>query len=85
MPANSLHIRARPARASRKRRELPIRSRQSIRRTIPADDLDGILDNIGLPYSGINISYTNYGIIGTADADILVSLNPSIISPPPTT
>ena len=34
-------------------------------------DLDGILDNIGLPYSGINTSYSNSGVIGSADGDVL--------------
>ena len=46
----------------------------AIRRIIPPDELDNILDNIGLPYSGINTSYSNTGTIGPADADILVSL-----------
>ena len=35
-----------------------------------------MLDNIGLPVSGINLSYNDSGAIGSADADILVSLNP---------
>ena len=34
-----------------------------------------MLDNIGLPYSGINTSYSNNGTIGTADVEILCSLN----------
>ena len=37
--------------------------------------LASILDNIGLPYSSINTIYSNSGAIGSADADILVSLN----------
>ncbi len=36
-----------------------------------------LIDNIGLPYSGINLSYSNSAPIGSADADILVSLNPA--------
>ena len=47
----------------------------AIRKDIPADDISGILDNLGLPYSGINLSYSNSGVIGTADGDIQVSLN----------
>jgi len=35
-----------------------------------------VLDNIGLAYSGINLSYSNGGTIGTSDAEILVSLKP---------
>ena len=34
-----------------------------------------ILDNIGLPNSSINLSYSNSGVIGTSDAEILVGLN----------
>ena len=41
----------------------------------PKDELETILDNIGLPYSGINLSYSNSGVIGTSDAEILVGLN----------
>jgi len=48
----------------------------SIRRQIPQAELDNILDNIGLPYSTINTIYSISGVIGTGDADILVSLKP---------
>ncbi len=47
----------------------------SIRRQVPKTELESILDNIGLPYSGLNLSYSNTGQIGSADADLLVSLN----------
>jgi multidrug efflux pump subunit AcrB len=46
-----------------------------IRRTIPAKELESIVDNIGLPTSGINVSYNNGGTIGPFDAEILISLN----------
>ncbi|WP_370449434.1 efflux RND transporter permease subunit [Legionella sp. km772] len=45
-----------------------------IRQIIPADELEGIIDNIGLPISGINISYNNSAPVGASDADILISL-----------
>jgi len=48
----------------------------SIRKQIPAAEMDSIIDNIGLPYSGINLSYSNSAPIGTSDADIMVSLTP---------
>src|SRR5215468_2038320 len=48
----------------------------SIRQQIPAAEISSIIDNIGIPYSGINLSYSNSAPIGPADADILVSLNP---------
>ena len=47
----------------------------AIRSQIPAHELATVLDNIGLPYSQINLSYSNSGQIGTADGDILVTLN----------
>ena len=47
---------------------------QSIRQQIPASEVSSIIDNIGLPYSGINLSYSNSAPVGTSDADILVTL-----------
>ena len=47
---------------------------QSIRQKIPASELDNILDNIGLPYSGMNTMHLTSGIIGASDADIMVTL-----------
>ncbi len=46
-----------------------------IRQQIPAKELGAIVDNIGLPYTGINMSYSNSAPIGSGDADILVQLN----------
>ncbi len=48
---------------------------QSIRRQIPAGEVLSVIDNIGLPYSGINLSYSNSAPIGTQDADVLVNLS----------
>jgi multidrug efflux pump subunit AcrB len=48
----------------------------AIRQEIPKEQLKGIIDNVGLPYSGINLSYSNSGVASAADADILVSLYP---------
>lgn len=47
-----------------------------IREVIPDEERLTILDNIGLPMSGINLSYSNSGTIGTLDAEILVALKP---------
>ena len=47
----------------------------SIRKQIPPDEMASVIDNIGLPYSGINLSYSNSAPIGTSDADILVTLS----------
>jgi multidrug efflux pump subunit AcrB len=45
-----------------------------IRQTIPKEELTSIVDTLGLPYSGINLSYSNTGVIGTSDGDIFVTL-----------
>jgi CzcA family heavy metal efflux pump len=47
----------------------------SIRRQIPTREVENILDNIGLPYSALNYMRSTSGLIGAADADIMVSLN----------
>ncbi len=71
-----LHIRAKTGTRIEETANLCDQIEAHIRQKIPASELSGILDNIGLPYSGINLSYSNSGVIGTSDADILVSLNP---------
>ncbi len=48
---------------------------QSIRKRIPAGEVESVIDNIGLPYSGINLSYSNSAPVGTSDADVLVTLS----------
>jgi multidrug efflux pump subunit AcrB len=47
---------------------------QFIRTKIPPDQVDNVLDNIGLPYSTLNTQHATSGLFGAADADILVSL-----------
>ena len=46
----------------------------AIRQLIPKDQLETILDNLGVPNSGINLSYSNAGTIGTLDGEIQLSL-----------
>ena len=46
-----------------------------IRRVIPAAELDSILDNIGLPSSGINLAFSDSATVGNGDGEILISLN----------
>ncbi|VFU08566.1 efflux RND transporter permease subunit [Methylocella tundrae] len=53
---------------------------QKIRSIIPPQRISSIVDNIGLPNSGINLSYGNSGTIGVMDADILISLNEGEVS-----
>jgi multidrug efflux pump subunit AcrB len=47
---------------------------EAMRQEIPQKELKSIIDNIGLPYSGINLSYSNSAPVGPGDADILVAL-----------
>ena len=49
---------------------------REIRNTLPADRVDMILDNIGLPNGGINIAFGNNDTISNSDGDILISLKP---------
>ncbi|MDE1181044.1 efflux RND transporter permease subunit [Paraburkholderia sp.] len=46
-----------------------------VREVVPEHELGTILDNLGLPYSGINLSYSNSGTIGTLDGEIQIALN----------
>ena len=69
-----LHVRAQTGTRIEETARLCDRIDQAIREVIPASEVENILDNIGLPYSGINTSYSNSGAIGPADADIQVSL-----------
>ncbi len=46
-----------------------------IHKQIPQSELVSLIDNIGLPYSSINLSYSNSAPIGTGDADILAELS----------
>src|ERR1700694_2145810 len=48
---------------------------RSIRAQIPASEVQNVIKNIGPPYRGINLSYSNSAPVGSSDADILVSLS----------
>jgi multidrug efflux pump subunit AcrB len=69
-----LHVRAQTGTRIEDTAELCDRIDAAIRETIPKKELVTIIDNIGLPYSGINTVYSNSAPIGPADADIQVSL-----------
>jgi multidrug efflux pump subunit AcrB len=47
---------------------------RTIRSVIPADQITSIVDNLGLPYSGINLAYTTSAPVGPGDADIFINL-----------
>jgi CzcA family heavy metal efflux pump len=47
-----------------------------VRREVPQGQLQTVVDNIGLPNSGINLSYASNGTMGTSDSEILIALDP---------
>jgi multidrug efflux pump subunit AcrB len=69
-----MHVRAQPGTRIEETARLFDLVEQTVRRTIPPDQLDNIVDNIGLPFSGINMAYQNTGTIGPEDGDALISL-----------
>ena len=71
-----MHVRAQPGTRIEETARLFDLIEQTVRRTIPAAQLDNIVDNIGLPFSGINMAYQNTGTIGPEDGDALISLKP---------
>jgi len=48
---------------------------RTIREEIPADEIESVIDNIGLPYSNLNYTYSTSAPIGPEDAVIMISLN----------
>ncbi|MHA4867188.1 efflux RND transporter permease subunit [Duganella sp. PWIR1] len=50
------------------------RIEQAIRRVIPAEDIETMVDNIGLPSSSINLTYNNTGMMGAQDGDFQIAL-----------
>ena len=70
-----LHLRAPTGMRIEETANLCDQVEQLIRRQIPATEVQSVIDNIGLPYSGINLSYSNSAPVGSSDADILVTLS----------
>ncbi|MGA7402113.1 MAG: efflux RND transporter permease subunit [Candidatus Sulfotelmatobacter sp.] len=71
-----LHVRARPGLRVEETARLCDEIEATLRQEIPKGQLQTILDNIGLPNSGINQSYSSNGTIGSSDAEILIALDP---------
>src|SRR6266566_5261338 len=69
-----LHMRARSGLRIEETARLADQVETAVKEIIPKRDLVTILDNIGLPYSSINMTYSNAGTIGTSDAEILLQL-----------
>jgi len=47
---------------------------KAIRKIIPSGEIETLADNIGMPISGINMTYNNTGLIGSQDGDIQIKL-----------
>ena len=71
-----LHVRTRSGTRIEETAKLVDQVEAAVRREVPAEEFRGMLDNIGIPASSINLTYNDSGLLGTADADILVSLKP---------
>src|SRR5207247_9729444 len=67
-----LHMRARSGLRIEETARLADQVETAVKEIIPKRDLVTILDNIGLPYSSINMTYSNAGTIGTSDAEMLM-------------
>jgi len=79
-----LHFRARTGLRIEETARLADQVDGVIRETIPPDEIQTVLDNLGVPYSGINLSYSNAGTFGTSDGEVLVQLKDKREKPTPT-
>jgi multidrug efflux pump subunit AcrB len=70
-----MHVRAQPGTRIEETARLFENVEDTVRSVIPAEDLTNIVDNIGLPFSGINMAYQNTGTIGPGDGDALIALS----------
>jgi multidrug efflux pump subunit AcrB len=71
-----LHLRARSGLRIEETAALCDAVEARIRQVIPAREIESIVDNIGLPYSGINLAYSASAPVGPSDADIFIALKP---------
>ena len=69
-----LHVRARPGTRIEESERIFGRVQDLIRRDIPASEIDTISDNIGVPYSSINMALSDGSLMSSADGEILVAL-----------
>src|SRR5579864_3039791 len=69
-----LHVRAPPGTRIERTQEDFAQVEAAIRQLVGPDQVSVILDNIGLPYSGINISLSDSATVGPMDGEILISL-----------
>jgi multidrug efflux pump subunit AcrB len=77
-----LHVRAPAGTRIEETQQYFNRVETAIRQIVGEDQIDVILDNIGLPYSGINIALSDSATVGPMDGEILVSLKEKHTSTP---
>ena len=70
-----LHVRAPPGTRLERTQQYFADVEAQIRKLVGNDQIDVMLDNIGLPYSGINIALSDSATVGPMDGEILISLN----------
>jgi multidrug efflux pump subunit AcrB len=70
----NLHFRAKTGTRIEETARLGDLIEAAIKRVIPRSQMSSIIDNIGLPYSSINMAYSTSAPIGSMDADVLVTL-----------
>ena len=71
-----LHLRARTGTRIEETARVVDLVEQDVRKALPAGTLGSVLDNIGLPVSGINMTYDSSLPVGSSDADVLITLKP---------
>jgi multidrug efflux pump subunit AcrB len=71
-----LHVRAPEGTRIEETERLFAQVEDQVRQEIPADEMNTILDNIGLPISGINLAFSDSVTLGPSDGEILISLKP---------
>jgi multidrug efflux pump subunit AcrB len=72
-----LHLRAKTGTRIEETARLTDLVEKSVRRHISHGEIESILDNIGLPYSAVNLVHSTSGLTGAADADVMVALTPT--------
>lgn len=70
-----LHVNARPGTRVEETERIFKKIEASIRKIIPAEEIEVITDNIGLPVSGVNFAFSDSQTVSEADGEILVSLS----------
>lgn len=71
-----LHVRGRPGTRIEESEQRIAQIIDTIHEVIPEDQIETLIDNIGIPVSGINLSLSEGALISAADADIMIALKP---------